>query len=55
MENWVKACKKEDIELEDLIRFDYENKPMQSIVVQMKITFVLMDYVPMKMFILRMG
>ena len=26
MVNWVKACKKEDIELEDLIRFDYENK-----------------------------
>ena len=26
MKDWVKACKKEDIELEDLIRFDYENK-----------------------------
>ena len=26
MVNWVKACKKEEIEVEDLIRFDFENK-----------------------------
>ena len=26
MVNWIKACKKEEIEVEDLIRFDFENK-----------------------------
>ena len=26
MVSWVKARKKDDIELEDLIRFNYENK-----------------------------
>ena len=26
MVKWIKACKKEEIEVEDLIRFDFENK-----------------------------
>ena len=26
MVNWIKVCKKEEIEVEDLIRFDFENK-----------------------------
>ncbi len=51
MATWVRACDAANIENEDVIRFDYQDKLMPYFEAQKMNIFVLLDIIRMKMYI----
>ena len=54
MSNWVYVCEKNEIDFEDLLRFDHEKKLTVSIILR-KVFLLLMECALMKICIWRTG